>query len=58
MDNITVRFLAEVLQLNTEIQGMIAENKQREGLEQSMAYTEEDFAIKAQQFDNIIRKWW
>ena len=36
-------FKMQLLQAEIEMQGMIAENKQREVLSESMAYTEKDF---------------
>lgn len=36
-------FKMRMLQAEIEMNGMIAENKQREALGQSMAYTERDF---------------
>jgi hypothetical protein len=44
MDKELLYFQMRMLQAEIEMNGMIAENKQRECLEQSMAYTEEDFA--------------
>lgn len=38
-----VYFKMQLLQAEIRMNGMIAENKQREVLGQSMAYTEEDF---------------
>lgn len=40
--------ICQVHALGIEVAGMKAENKQREHLEQAMAYTEDDFKIKAE----------
>ena len=44
MDSYLIAKEAEILALRAELEGMLAENKQREVLGHSMAYTEEDFA--------------
>ena len=45
LDKELVYFQMHMLQAEIEMNAMIAENKQREHLGQSMAYTEEDFII-------------
>lgn len=46
----------ELQKLITEREGMIAENKQREHLGQSMAYWEDSFMQQADKFDKLIFK--
>jgi hypothetical protein len=41
--------------LISEREGMIAENKQREHLGQSMAYQEDSFAINRNEFDRLLQ---
>lgn len=48
--NQTVYFQMNMLQMEAKMHGMIAENKQREALNQSMAYTETDFNSLAEEF--------
>ena len=40
--------------LISEREGMIAENKQREHLEQSMAFTENEFRLNANAFNTLL----
>jgi len=53
MNTYDVKRLALILAVQTEIEGMKAENKQREILGNSMAYTEEDFIDKASELRNL-----
>ena len=48
MNEYDVKRLALVLAVQAEIEGMKADNIQRESLELSMAYTSEDFEIQAE----------
>ena len=45
--------LGKILAVQAEIEGMKAENKQREIIGQSMAYSDMDFQDKASEFRNI-----
>lgn len=45
---------AELLQIEISMHGMIAENKQREAVGESMAYTEKDFNVLWHDTQNII----
>ena len=53
MDNYDVRRLALVLAVQAEIEGMKAENKQRELLNHDLTYTEKDFKDKAMNLQNL-----
>tara|TARA_R100000750_G_C2314403_1_gene83794 strand:+ start:347 stop:565 length:219 start_codon:yes stop_codon:yes gene_type:complete len=46
----------EVSALEITVQGMIAENKQREIEGASMAYTEEDFVLIAKQIQDVAQQ--
>ena len=48
--------LAAIAIFNSVIAGMIAENKQREYLNNSMAYCEDSFAVEKDKFEVAIRK--
>ena len=48
-----VKRLALVLAVQAEIEGMKAENKQREIQGDSMAYTDKDFSEKANELTNL-----
>ncbi len=48
-----VRRLALILAVQAEIDGMKAENMQRECENNSMAYTEKDFSDKAMELRNL-----
>jgi hypothetical protein len=48
-----VKRLALVLAVQAEIEGMKAENMQRERLDQSMAWTEVSFCEKAEELRNL-----
>jgi hypothetical protein len=48
-----VKRLALILAVQAEIEGMKAENMQRQHLEQSMAYTDSDFVDKANDLRNL-----
>jgi len=48
-----VKRLALILAIQAEIEGMKAENMQREALEQSMAFVEQDFIDKANDIRNL-----
>lgn len=50
MNEFDIRRLAAISAINALIEGMKAENDQRKHLDQSMAYTDADFAF---QFDNL-----
>lgn len=59
MDNNTVELaalMAEISVLETDVEGMKAENKHREINDESMAYTENDFSYIAQQMADIAEK--
>ena len=53
MNDYTVRRLALVLAVQAEIEGMKAENMQREQQGYSMAWTETDFCQKAEELRNL-----
>ena len=53
MDGYDVKRLALILAIQSEIEGMKAENMQRESLSNAMAYTSEDFDIKAKDLLNL-----
>lgn len=48
--------LVEIARFNSIIYGMVAENKQREYLQNSMAYSDDCFAVERDKFDIAIRK--
>lgn len=56
MTDAGVKRLILVSALEAEMQGMIAENKQREIEDKSMAYTDESFATLAEQMREIAYK--
>ena len=56
MTDAGVKRLILVSALEAEMQGMIADNKQREQEGLSMAYTGEDFANIAKQMEEIAHK--
>lgn len=53
MNHYDVKRLALVLAVQAEIEGMKAENQQRERLNQSIGYTDQDFADKAAELRNL-----
>lgn len=53
MNDYTVKRLALVLAVQAEIEGMKAENMQREQQGYSMAWTEIDFCQKAEELRNL-----
>ena len=53
MEQDDVKRLALVLSVQAEIEGMKAENKQREILDESMAFTDKDFCCKASELRNL-----
>lgn len=53
MDEFDVRRLGLILAIQAEIEGMKAENKQRDQLGHSMAYTYGDFCEKAEEMREI-----
>lgn len=57
MDKYTMKQLIEVSALEAELQGMIADNKQREIEGNSMAYTGEDFEYIAKQMRDVATKY-
>ena len=52
-DFYNVRRLALVLAIQADIEGMKAENMQRQHLEQSMAYNDVDFHVKAEELRSL-----
>ncbi len=57
MDKYTIKQLIEVSALEAEMQGMIADNKQREIEGSSMAYKGAEFAYLAKQMRDISTKY-
>jgi len=53
MNEYDVKRLALVLAIQAEIEGMKAENMQRERLNHSVAYTESSFCEKAEELRNL-----
>jgi hypothetical protein len=53
MNSYDVKRLALVLAIQAEIEGMKAENKNREQLNHSMAYTEHDFNNQAERLREL-----
>jgi hypothetical protein len=53
MNDYTPKRLALILAVQAEIEGMKAENTQRKQLNQSMAYVDKDFSIKAEELRNL-----
>ena len=53
MDAYDVRRLALLSAINVEVEGMKAENKQREVQGESMAYTEHKFVEKAEELKDL-----
>ncbi len=53
MEHYDIRRLALVQAVQAEIEGMKAANKQREMINHSMAYTEQDFNDKAMDLRNL-----
>lgn len=49
MDQYDIIRLGNILAIQAEIEGMKADNKQRQILGESMAYTSHDFSYKAQE---------
>lgn len=47
---------AMVLAAHARVQGMVAENHQREALGQSMAYTAADFSAEAEYIEELARE--
>lgn len=47
---------AMVLAAHARVQGMVAENHQREALGQSMAYTSHDFELEARTMEELSRE--
>ena len=56
MNEYDVKRLAEVLAIQAEIEGMKFDNMQREQYSQSHAYTDEDFAAKAEELRLVAAK--
>jgi len=56
MNDYTVKRLALVLSIQAEIEGMKAENINREQIGHSMAYVERDFAEKRDELLEIAHK--
>ena len=56
MNDYTVRRLALILAVQAEIEGMKAENMQREQQGYSMAWTESDFCEKAEELRQLAYK--
>ena len=48
--------ICRVQRLTILIKGMEAENKQREHLGRSMAYTEDSFAIEAEKYEDFAKQ--
>ena len=48
--------IIQSMAVQAEIEGMKAENKQREYLGQSMAYSEDCFNLKAQELNELARE--
>lgn len=53
MNEYDVKRLALVFSVQAEIEGMLAHNRQREHLNESNAYTIEDFDSKAEELRNL-----
>ena len=53
MYKLFLRNLALISACNARVEGMRAENKQREVLGESMAYTEQDFAYEAAELERL-----
>lgn len=56
MNEYDVKRLALILAVQSEIEGMKAENMQREQLGYSMAYTDSDFCGKAEELRTLANK--
>ena len=56
MDSYDVKRLALIFAIEAEIQGMIALNKYRSGLGQSIAYVDDNFFDKAEELRNLAAK--
>jgi len=56
MNEYDVKRLAEVLAIQAEIEGMKSENMQRQLLEHSMAYTNDEFLYKAEELRVLASK--
>ena len=53
MNALQASIFAFILAENARVLGMEAENKQREHLQLSMAYTEDDFALAAGRIESL-----
>ncbi len=53
MEFYDVKRLALVLSVQAEVEGMKFENMKREQLNESHAYTDEDFKVKSNELENL-----
>ena len=57
MDKNSVDYYVSALAIQAEIEAMKAENDRRKMIEQSQAYTEADFYVKAEELRDLINFW-